>query len=162
MFRYLRGGRKLVQCEGCGQYAQLLGLDSEEIQVSPVGTCLYEGKCPLCNQIVKTDMADYLGVVKSIVCTSCDTSLLVSRTREDFNIRPSKLSKHGYSQKIVDEIRAKLPEKRPWPTHIHKQIALELGYSNSLVSKIITKLISQGLYPLPESSEKESPELEEG
>ena len=147
-FRNRKGGKKLLHCDNCNSYSQILGADDEEIQVTPVGTSEYEGACPLCTASVKAIVADWPGAMKNFRCANCDTELLISRAQDGFNIRPVRLYKYEVSQKVIDQVHELLPEERPWPTYIHKQIAQQLGYSNSLVTKVISRLITQGLYPL--------------
>jgi hypothetical protein len=152
-----KGARKLISCQKCGQYILVLGINEEEVQVQSIGSCVYNGICPLCKSEIEVEMPDSPGATKSIKCNNCDTSLFISKSVEGFNMKPTKLYKGEIAQKVIDQVRSLLPYSRPWPTHIHKQIATQLGYSNGLVSSVIALLISQGLYPLSENVENTDP-----
>jgi hypothetical protein len=151
-FRRKKDGKKLVSCMKCGQYILIHGVNEEETQIVLIKPYHYTGICPLCNTPIEFEIADYPGTTKSVKCNNCEINLLVSKTIESFNIKPHRPLKEDIPQKIIDQVRSLLPDHRPWPTHIHKQIAEQLGYSNKLVSRVISNLISQGHYPLSENN----------
>ena len=144
-----KGSRKLVKCPTCTMYSKVTVIDDSEMDIVPVPMYEFTGLCPLCSSNICEQVPNYAGAMVSITCNSCDVQLLLSKSSSDANLRIPKGSRRQMPQKLVDTVFDKLPQ-RPWPTHIHKTIATEMGVSNSVVSRIIGHLIEQGNFP-PES-----------
>ena len=145
--RLRKGAKKLVSCKTCDSYSKVCVVEDGELDVTAVPIYEFSGGCPLCQTAVNAEVPDFAGAMSTIICSSCDVKLVLSKSSAGANLRIPKATRKQMPQKLVDAVIAKLPD-RPWPTHIHKSIATELGVSNGAISRIIGHLIEQGHFPL--------------
>lgn len=145
--RLRKGAKKLIKCATCDNYSLVRVLDDGELDVVHIPMYEYTGVCPMCSSEITEQVPDHAGATVSTTCESCDVQLLLSKSSGGANLRIPKGSRREMPQKLVDAVHDRLPQ-RPWPTHIHKSIATELGVSNSVATKIIGNLIEQGHFPI--------------
>lgn len=155
--RRRKGTKKLHKCAVCESYSQISVVGDGEFDVTPIPMYDFEGSCPLCRADVFAQIPDFVSAMTSIKCNSCDVQLVLSKASTGANLRIPKATQKQMPQKLVEAVVSRLPPQRPWPTHIHKSIATELGISNGQVSRIIGQLIDKGQFPLePSASDVET------
>lgn len=102
--------------------------------------------CPDCGEDISFTLDNYPTTSKAMECNNCASTIRVTRLPNG-EIKLSSLPAPSIqlTDEIIDAVNKLLP-KQPWPKDIHKQIADQLGYSNSLISKATKELIRRGLY----------------
>jgi len=144
--RLRKGAKKLVKCKACECYSLVKVIDNDEMDIVPIPMYKYFGECPLCSSDIDKEVANHPGASVSFECYSCGSKLILSKSTEGANLRIPKGYRKQTPQKLVELVLDKLPQQ-PWPQHVHKTIAKELGISNGAASRAIGKLIESGAFP---------------
>lgn len=146
--RLQSGVRKLLQCSNCQRYFSIQQLSDRIREVLLVPIYSFLTICPICSNDFKEELPDWQGAMKRVECEKCGFPLIISKTADDVNTKVYKPFRRKITEKLINLVFEKLPE-RPWPTEIHKEIAKELGLSNSMVTRAINHLINSGKIQKP-------------
>jgi hypothetical protein len=144
------GAKKLLHCPHCKNWLKVETRHDEKVDVTEVAMYHFDAPCPVCSSMFHGEIPDYRGTMEHMACPSCSMPLKISRSTEDINIRLDGSLREHLPQKLVEAVMKRLPEQ-PWPKHIHKEIADDLGVSNTLVQRIIGSQIAQGVLAAPSS-----------
>ena len=86
----------------------------------------------------------YIRKYFKILQNQVSSGKLIIHSYDIISLTPKPRSSRQYAWSDVEKVIELLPEK-PWPKHIHKSIATELGWSNSKVNDIIYNIVNE--YP---------------
>jgi hypothetical protein len=143
------GSFKAVKCDNCNKrstarWSQEKGFYLElEQEVSSIENCEW------CKEKVEVKYSSVPYTTTINNCPNCSGQIRILT-----NINGIKLYKYGQNPftsenkltpELIIQIEKLLPEQ-PWPTGIHKEIAVELAIPTYLVSNAITKLIEEGKF----------------
>ena len=142
------GARKLVLCSNCNRYFTVKKTSDGILEVIITPMYKFLATCPICSTDFNDELPDWVGTSKKFVCEKCGFPLMASKNPDGVNVKVPKNYRHKVSEKMIDLVYAKLQD-RPWVKSIHKDIATELGLSNSKVSIAINKLINSGRIQKP-------------
>ncbi len=137
-----KGSRKLFECSECKCLGQVRYQEGGLRQVLPIPVSTCEVECPTCKTRITEELPEFPSAMKQITCERCQSDLLLSRRANGTNVKLKAPGKAVITDSLVQEVLDKLPS-RPWPQGIHKTIAKELNLSNSMVSRIVEKLIAE-------------------
>ena len=120
--------------------------ETDTFEIIKAGPVLEKINCVECNKDIDI-MIDTRPHSKIIItCDACNTKLSIKRL-VDGTLRTALPNTHGNNEGLTDaflnQVKACLPEQ-PWPKHIHKAVAGELGVSDSSIKRAITELIRTG------------------
>lgn len=106
--------------------------------------------CPQCGREVQFALNTYPSSSIPVSCENCNANIQASRSRDGkVNIRlTSKAQLEGaiqLTEEIISKVKDLLPNQ-PWPKSIHKQVAKQLGLSNSIVQKAVEELIKRRIF----------------
>ncbi|MFG1491332.1 hypothetical protein ABMA58_18930, partial [Oceanospirillum sp. HFRX-1_2] len=148
--RSKRNTAKKVECKACkskyvSRYDEAKG--SFYLEVSK--DIPEKVECEDCGSSIPFLLNSFPGSVSDKACDQCSASYRMVRYHNGevrlkrIGVAPSGGMK--LTDDIVDKVKLQLPDQ-PWPKHIHKSVAQELGISNGMAQKAIRKLINDGVF----------------
>lgn len=140
---------KAVQCKVCDANLISTYREATGFVLAVRGESLEVVICPGCSSEQSIRLDNWPSASTTVTCTSCDTSLRVSRADGGNTIRvtiPSSLkSQEPLTQEVIERVRVALPTQ-PWPKGIHQTIAVTLSLRPTTVQKAIQQLIRTGVF----------------
>jgi predicted Zn finger-like uncharacterized protein len=103
--------------------------------------------CPSCHVPGALDLDPLPGAIGTGHCSDCGRGITLVRAADGVRTRLTveRLTHSGITNELVEAIRLSLPEQ-PWPSGVHRQVADKLQLTSTMVSKVIQKLIKDGVF----------------
>ena len=136
---------KALDCSGCRRRL-VARFDSDQghylVAVKPEKV-----ECPSCKAVLEIGVDPIPGGSAATQCAECGGEVAVVRTKEGLRIRFTQSEPGDLQEDFLELVRQKLPAQ-PWPTGIHKEVAVDLSVNPHRVSSAINELIRRGIvYP---------------
>lgn len=141
---------KKVECKVCkSKYVSRYDEDKGVFYLEEIKELPEKIECEECHSLMDIFLSSFPGASITLNCTGCTAKYRAIRYNTgDVRIKqigPTQTPRIDLSPEIVNKVKSLLPAQ-PWPKHIHKTIAGEIGVSNALVQKAIRQLISDGIF----------------
>lgn len=148
--RAKKNSAKKVECSECkSRYVSLYDESKGSFYLEVSKDISEEIECEDCSSVITTTLNSFPGSVSNVDCEQCEAKYRLVRYHNGevrlkrIGIAPS--SGMNLTDEIIDKVRLQLPNQ-PWPRHIHKTVAQELGISNGMAQKAIRRLINKGVF----------------
>lgn len=141
---------KKVECRACkSKYVSRYDEDKGIFYLEDIRDIPEKIECEECHSVIDILLNSFPGAVASVNCTGCIAKYRAVR----YSTGEVRLKKIGgiqaprieLTEEIVEKVQSLLPVQ-PWPKHVHKSVAQNLGLSNATVQKAIRKLIRDGIF----------------
>lgn len=146
---------KAVRCAGC-QSRLAAQYDEQKGHYLALRTPIVERfSCPSCGAEGQAELDPVPGGSIVSNCTGCGCVITLVRATDGVKVRIA--AQPGgvvipLSSEIIEQVRSKLPPQ-PWPTGVHKKIALDLNIPLGTARRAVTELIRSGDF-LPQADGK--------
>lgn len=105
--------------------------------------------CPSCDATIDCRLDTFPGSAGIVSCVSCEAQTRIIRESSGKvrlkALRAPPTPSVELSEKLIEQVRSLLPEQ-PWPKYVHKDVANDIGVSNSTIQKAIRILIDRGVF----------------
>lgn len=106
-------------------------------------------ECEDCKETFSATLNSFPGSTVDASCSNCSAKYRLVRYHTG-EVRLKRVGEGEYNtlkltDDLVEKVKLRLPSQ-PWPKHIHKAVALQLGISNGMAQRAIRKLIENGTF----------------
>ncbi len=106
-------------------------------------------ECEDCKEIFSATLNSFPSSAVNARCSNCSAKYRLIRYHSgDVHLKrigDGATNAPKLTDELIEKVKSRLPDQ-PWPKHIHKAVARELGMSNGMAQKAIRKLIENGAF----------------
>lgn len=141
---------KKVECKNCrSKYVSRYNDANNNFYLEVSRDVQEQIECEDCSAIFVATLNSFPGSAVDAICDKCSAKYrLVRYHTGEIRVKRLGIPPSGgmkLTDEIIEKVKSLLPAQ-PWPKHIHKTVAQELGISNGMAQKAIRKLINDGTF----------------